>query len=170
MTAFFGVTRGRLAAGRPVVAGFRTGGRRPAGPAGPDGAVGPDGAAGGVGASGGAEGPPGAAGAPAGAAGGATGTAGASADGPGLATSLSPTGRPARGPASGGATDGDRATVGDPLIGAPGGIWLIGGCAVKDQPPCVIAPVSGPADGCPTAGGSESAPAPATPSACGPAP
>jgi hypothetical protein len=80
MTAFFGVTRGRLAAGRPVVAGFFAGGRRPAGPAGA------------VGAAGGADGPPGAAGALAGAAGGATGAAGASADGPGLATSLSPAG------------------------------------------------------------------------------
>ena len=59
-------------------------------------------------------------------------------------------------------------TVGGPLIGAPGGIWLIGGCAVRDQPPCVIAPVSGPACGWPTAGASESGPAPGTLPACGP--
>ncbi len=67
MTAFFGVSRGRLAAGRAVVAGFLAGGRRPAARPGQQarpvraGAAGPGGAAGG------------AAGGPAGAAGGATG-------------------------------------------------------------------------------------------------
>ena len=59
-------------------------------------------------------------------------------------------------------------TVGGPLIGTPGGIWLIGGCAVRDQPPCVIAPVSGLAWGWPTAGASESGPAPGTLPVCGP--
>ena len=58
-------------------------------------------------------------------------------------------------------------TVGGPLIGTPGGIWLIGGCAVRDQPPCVIAPVSGPACGWPAAGASESGPAPGTLPVCG---
>jgi hypothetical protein len=58
-------------------------------------------------------------------------------------------------------------TVGGPLIGIPGGIWPAGGCAVRDQPPCVIAPVSGLACGWPTAGASGSEPAPGTPPACG---
>src|SRR5262249_3586275 len=61
-----------------------------------------------------------------------------------------------------------RITVGGPLIGTPDGIWLIGGCAVRDQPPCVIAPVSGLACGWPTAEACESGPAPGTLSACGP--